>query len=40
MVPILRRDYLSTFLKIGTIVGLALGILVLAPHLQMPAVTK
>ena len=34
------RDYLSTFLKIGTIVGLALGILVLAPHLQMPAVTK
>ncbi|MFE1600035.1 carbon starvation CstA family protein [Methylobacterium sp. ID0610] len=34
------RDYLSTFLKIGTIVALALGILVLAPHLQMPAVTK
>ena len=34
------RDYLSTFLKIGTIVGLALGIAVVAPHLQMPAVTK
>ncbi|ACA17354.1 carbon starvation protein CstA [Methylobacterium sp. 4-46] len=34
------RDYLSTFLKIGTIAALALGILVLAPHLQMPAVTK
>ncbi len=34
------RDYLSTFLKIGTIVGLALGILVVAPDLQMPAVTK
>lgn len=34
------RDYLSTFLKIGTIVGLALGILVVAPSLQMPAVTK
>ena len=34
------RDYLSTFLKIGTIVGLAIGILFVAPHLQMPAVTK
>ena len=34
------RDYLSTFLKIGTIVGLALGIAVVAPHLQMPAMTK
>ena len=34
------RDYLSTFLKIGTIVGLALGIAFVAPHLQMPAVTK
>lgn len=34
------RDYLSTFLKIGTIVGLALGILFVAPHLQMPALTK
>ena len=34
------RDYLSTFLKIGTIVGLALGILVVAPYLKMPAMTK
>ncbi|ACO73669.1 carbon starvation protein A [Laribacter hongkongensis] len=34
------RDYLSTFLKIGTIVGLALGIVIVAPHLQMPAVTQ
>jgi carbon starvation protein len=34
------RDYLSTFLKIGTIVGLALGILVVAPQLEMPAVTR
>ncbi|KQO54428.1 MULTISPECIES: carbon starvation CstA family protein [unclassified Methylobacterium] len=34
------RDYLSTFLKIGTIIGLALGIVVVAPHLQMPAMTK
>ncbi|MFC3884530.1 carbon starvation CstA family protein [Bacillus songklensis] len=34
------RDYLSTFLKVGTIVGLALGILVVAPNLEMPAVTQ
>ncbi len=34
------RDYLSTFLKVGTIVGLALGILVVAPHMEMPAVTR
>ena len=34
------RDYLSTFLKIGTIVGLAIGIVIVAPHLKMPAVTK
>jgi len=34
------RDYLSTFLKIGTILALALGIVLVAPHLQMPAVTK
>jgi carbon starvation protein len=34
------RDYLSTFLKIGTIVALALGIVFVAPTLQMPAITK
>jgi carbon starvation protein len=34
------RDYLSTFLKIGTIVGLAVGIFVVMPELKMPAVTK
>ncbi|MGL5121780.1 MAG: carbon starvation CstA family protein [Plesiomonas shigelloides] len=34
------RDYLSTFLKIGTIVGLALGIIVVAPDMQMPSVTR
>ncbi len=33
------RDYLSTFLKIGTIVGLAIGILFVRPDLKMPAVT-
>lgn len=34
------RDYLSTFLKIGTILGLAIGILLVAPNLHMPALTK
>ncbi|WP_130619553.1 carbon starvation CstA family protein [Dyella amyloliquefaciens] len=34
------RDYLSTFLKIGTILLLALAIFLAAPTLQMPAVTK
>ncbi|GGL96866.1 carbon starvation CstA family protein [Pseudomonas asuensis] len=34
------RDYLSTFLKIGTIVALAIGILFLAPELKMPALTQ
>ena len=34
------RDYLSTFLKIGTIVALALGILVSLPEMHMPATTK
>ncbi|MFC0170600.1 carbon starvation CstA family protein [Pseudoduganella danionis] len=34
------RDYLSTFLKIGTIVGLAIGIIIVAPYLKMPAMTK
>ena len=34
------RDYLSTFLKIGTIALLALAIFLAAPTLQLPAVTK
>ena len=34
------RDYLSTFLKIGTIVALALGIVFVAPELRMPALTR
>ena len=34
------RDYLSTFLKIGTVVALAVGIYVVAPPLAMPAVTR
>ncbi len=34
------RDYLSTFLKIGTISLLAVGVVVVRPELQMPAVTQ
>lgn len=34
------RDYLSTFLKIGTIAALALGILWVIPELQMPSMTQ
>ncbi|MFZ5722169.1 MAG: carbon starvation CstA family protein [Pseudomonadota bacterium] len=34
------RDYLSTFMKIGTVVALALGIVIAMPELKMPAVTK
>nr|WP_288358767.1 carbon starvation CstA family protein [uncultured Pseudomonas sp.] len=34
------RDYLSTFLKIGTIIALAIGILVVMPELKMPALTQ
>jgi len=34
------RDYLSTYMKIGTIVLLALGVLTIAPDIQMPAVTR
>jgi carbon starvation protein len=33
------RDYLSTFMKIGTILLLALGILLVLPPLRMPALT-
>jgi len=34
------RDYLSTFLKIGTIVGLAIGVIFISPELKMPALTQ
>ena len=34
------RDYLSTFMKVGTIVVLALGIILVRPIVQMPAVTE
>ncbi|MDQ0939506.1 carbon starvation CstA family protein [Streptomyces sp. V1I1] len=34
------RDYLSTFMKVGTIVLLAVGVVIAAPTLKMPAVTE
>ena len=34
------RDYLSTFVKLGTIAVLALGIIVLRPTLHMPGLTR
>ncbi len=34
------RDYLSTFLKIGTILSLALGIFFVWPDLKMPAISR
>ena len=34
------RDYLSAFVKIGVVLALALGVLVVLPPLQMPAVTQ
>lgn len=34
------RDYLSTFMKLGTIFALAFGIFLVLPTLQMPAISK
>src|SRR4051794_40704782 len=34
------RDYLSTFVKLGTVAILALGIVLVRPTLQMPALTR
>ena len=34
------RDYLSAFIKIGTIVALALGIVVFRPSIELPALTR
>ena len=34
------RDYLSTFMKVGTVLLLAVAIMVVRPDLQMPAMTK
>lgn len=37
---LLPRDYLSTFLKIGTIIALAVGIVFVMPEFKMPALTE
>jgi carbon starvation protein len=34
------RDYLSTFLKLGTVAALAVAVILIHPVLQMPALTK
>src|SRR5687767_7189636 len=34
------RDYLSAFVKIGVVLALAIGILIVLPPLQMPALTR
>ncbi len=34
------RDYLSTFLKLGTVAALAIAVILIHPTLQMPALTK
>jgi carbon starvation protein len=34
------RDYLSTFIKIGTVVALAVGIIALRPEIHLPALTR
>src|SRR3989442_6843454 len=34
------RDYLSTFLKLGTVAALAVAVIAIHPTLQMPAVTR
>jgi len=37
---LLPRDYLSTYMKLGVIGALALGIIIVRPVLQMPAITQ
>jgi carbon starvation protein len=34
------RDYLSSYMKIGTICALVIGVVVVDPHLRMPAITE
>ena len=34
------RDYLSTYLKLGVIILLAIGVIVVNPHIRMPAITE
>ena len=37
---LLPRDYLSTYMKLGVIFALAIGILIVHPEIKMPALTK
>ncbi|MTK13080.1 MAG: carbon starvation protein A [Clostridiaceae bacterium] len=37
---LLPRDYLSTYMKLGVIGGLAVGIIIVRPVIQMPAITQ
>jgi carbon starvation protein len=34
------RDYLSSYMKIGTICALVLGVIIVDPHLRMPAISE
>ena len=34
------RDYLSTYMKVGTVSLLAIGVMIIAPNIQMPALTQ
>src|SRR5262249_22040301 len=34
------RDYLSTFVKLGTIAALAVGIVIMRPEIHLPAITR
>ncbi len=34
------RDYLSSYMKIGTIAALVIGVIIVDPHLRMPAITE
>lgn len=37
---LLPRDYLSTYMKLGVILALAIGIIIVQPKIQMPAMTQ
>ncbi len=37
---LLPRDYLSTYMKLGVIAALAIGIIIVRPMVQMPAITE
>ncbi|MGB2868841.1 MAG: carbon starvation protein A [Bacteroidota bacterium] len=37
---LLPRDYLSSYMKIGTVAALVLGVFIVAPEMKMPAITE